>query len=102
MPKLVVLYPPPTDLAAFERRYASEHVPMVRDGLPGLKKFVAAKVLGSPLGPAAFARVAELYFESMEALQGAMMSSGGQAAVGHAMEISTGGAPTVLIAEDDA
>lgn len=102
MPKLVVLYPPPTDLTTFERRYLSEHVPMVRDGIPGLKKFVAAKVLGSPMGPVAYARVAELYFDSMEALQGAMGSPGGMAAVGHAMEISTGGAPTVLIAEDDA
>jgi hypothetical protein len=37
----------------------------------------------------------------MESLQAAVASPGGQTTVAHAMEISTGGAPTVLIAEDD-
>jgi hypothetical protein len=37
----------------------------------------------------------------MDALQGAVASPGGQAAVAHAMEISTGGPPVVLIGEDD-
>jgi uncharacterized protein (TIGR02118 family) len=101
MPKLIVLYPPPKDAATFERRYVTEHAPMVHQKVPGLKKFVAAKVLLSPMGTAAYARVAELYFDSMDALQAAMASPGGQATVGHAMEISTGGAPIVLIAEDD-
>jgi hypothetical protein len=36
-------------------------------------------------------RVAELYFDSIESLQAAMASAGGQATVAHAMEISTGG-----------
>ena len=101
MPKLIVLYPPPADAATFERRYQSEHAPMVMEKIPGLKKFVAAQVLGTPAGPAPYQRVAELYFDSMDALQSAMASPGGQAAVAHAMEISTGGAPVVLIAEDD-
>jgi uncharacterized protein (TIGR02118 family) len=101
MPKLIVLYPPPTDATTFERRYHAEHAPMVMAKVPGLKKFVASQVLGSPFGTPPYQRVAELYFESMEALQAAMASPGGQATVGHAMEISTGGAPVVLIAEDD-
>jgi len=102
MPKLIVLYPPPADIATFERRYRSEHAPMVLEKIPGLKKFVAAHVVGTPAGTAApYQRVAELYFDSLESLQAAMASAGGQAAVGHAMEISTGGPPTVLIAEDD-
>jgi uncharacterized protein (TIGR02118 family) len=101
MPKLIVLYPPPTDTAAFERRYAQEHAPIVHSKIPGLKKFIAARVVGAPAGTPPYQRVAELYFDSMEALQGAMTSTGGQEAVAHAMEISTGGAPIVLIAEDD-
>jgi uncharacterized protein (TIGR02118 family) len=101
MPKLIVLYPPPTDAATFERRYREEHAPMVVQKIPGLKKFLAAKVLASPMGATPYQRVAELYFDSMEMLQAAMASAGGQAAVGHAMEISTGGPPVVLIAEDD-
>src|SRR3954470_11292081 len=99
MPKLIVLYPPPTDAATFERRYGLEHVPMVFE-IPGLKKFVAARVLGTPAGAAPYQRVAELYFESQDALQAAVASAGGQAAVGHAVEISTGGPPLVMIAED--
>ena len=101
MPKLIVLYPPPSDVAVFERRYRSEHAPMVLEKIPGLRKFLAAQVLGTPAGKAPYQRVAELYFDTMESLQAAMASSGGQATVAHAMEISTGGAPVVLIAEDD-
>jgi uncharacterized protein (TIGR02118 family) len=78
-----------------------EHVPIVFEKIPGLKKFVAARVLGTPAGAAPYQRVAELYFESADSLQSAMASAGGQAAVAHAMEISTGGPPLVLIAEDD-
>src|SRR5689334_1393342 len=101
MPKLIVLYPPPADTATFERRYHSEHAPMVLEKIPGLKKFVAARVLGAPTGAALYQRVAELHFDSLESLQAAMASTGGQATVAHAMEISTGGPPVVLIAEDD-
>lgn len=101
MPKLIVLYPPPDDVTTFERRYHAEHAPMVIQGIPGLKKFVAAKVLGAPAGEPPYQRVAELYFDSMESLQAAIGSTGGQAAVAHAMEISTGGPPVVLIADDD-
>src|SRR5262249_34954038 len=78
-----------------------EHVPMVVEKIPGLKKFVAARVVGTPTGTAPYQRVAELYFDSAASLQSAMASAGGQAAVAHAMEISTGGPPVVLIAEDD-
>ena len=35
MPKLIVLYPPPTDVDVFERRYRLEHAPMVLKNIPG-------------------------------------------------------------------
>jgi hypothetical protein len=38
--------------------------------------------------------------DSIESLQAAMASPGGQVTVAHAVEISTGGLPVVLIAED--
>jgi uncharacterized protein (TIGR02118 family) len=50
MPKLIVLYPPPTDPEVFERRYHEEHAPMVNTQIPNLKRFVAARVLGTPGG----------------------------------------------------
>jgi len=101
MPKLMVLYPLPADPTIFERRFRLEHTPMVRERIHGLKQFVASQVLGAPTGTAPYQRVAELYFDSLESLQAAMASGGGQATVAHAMEISTGGPPVVLIAEDD-
>jgi uncharacterized protein (TIGR02118 family) len=101
MPKLMVLYPPPKDVEVFERRYREEHIPMAQKSLAGVTKFVATRVLGSPAGAAPYQRVAELYFDSIEALQAAMSSPGGQATVAHALEISTGGPMVVLIAEDD-
>jgi uncharacterized protein (TIGR02118 family) len=101
MPKLMVLYPPPTDVEAFERRYREEHVPMAQKNLVGVTKFIATRVLGSPGGAAPYQRIAELYFDSMEALQACMASPGGQATVAHAIEISTGGPMVVMIAEDD-
>lgn len=101
MPKLIVLYPNPTDAETFERRYRDEHVPMVHEKIAGLKKFVAAKVLGTPSGPAPYSRVAELYFDSMDALQAAFGSPGGQATAAHAQELSTGGPVVLLVAEDD-
>jgi uncharacterized protein (TIGR02118 family) len=101
MVKALVLYPPPVEAETFERRYRDEHVPMVLEKIPGLKKFSAGRVIGSPMGPAPYARVAELTFDSLEAFQTAFGSPGGQSAVGHALEISTGGPMTVLIVEDD-
>lgn len=61
---------------------------MVIEKIPGLKKFVASQVLGALTGTAPYLRVAELYFDSLESLQAAMASGGGQAIV-------------VLIEEDD-
>ena len=67
--KMIVLYPTPTDLDAFERDYTNDHVPLARK-INGMTKFVASKVLGAPGGAKPpFVRVAELYFPSMEALQ---------------------------------
>lgn len=68
----------------------------------GIKKFVASRVVGTPDGsPAPFYRVAELHFPSMEALQAAAASPSAQKAVAHAVSISTGGRPIILVAEED-
>ncbi len=74
---------------------------MVTQGIPGLTKFIAARVLGTPAGAAPYQLVAELYFDSMESLQGVMASPGAEALMANAMDISTGGPPVLMIAEDD-
>ncbi len=99
--KLVVIYPRPTDVAAFERLYQEEHVPMAVKNLAGKTKFVATKVSGSPQGNAPFYRIAEIHFPSMESLQACAASKGAQETLAHAAKISTGGAPIILIAEEE-
>src|SRR5947199_10379674 len=98
--KLMVMYPPPKDVQAFERLYLDEHVPMAVKQLAGKTKLVATKVQGSPQGKPAFYRIAEVHFPSLEALQACAASAGGKETLAHAAKISTGGAPVVLIAED--
>jgi uncharacterized protein (TIGR02118 family) len=100
--KVVVLYPVPADVGAFERAYAQDHAPMVTPAnFKGLKKFVASKVVGTPDGsPAPFHRIAELHFPSMDDLKAAAASPTAQKVVGHAVSISSGGTPTFLVAEE--
>jgi uncharacterized protein (TIGR02118 family) len=99
--KLVVMYPRPTDIEAFERVYQNEHVPMAVEKMVGKTKIVATKVLSSPQGTPPFYRIAEVYFPSMQALQECAASEGGKETVAHAVSISSGGAPIFLIAEED-
>jgi len=98
--KLMVMYPPPKDVQTFERLYQDEHVPMAVEKLAGKTKLVATKVQGSPQGKPAFYRIAEVHFPSLVALQECAASAGGKETLAHAAKISTGGAPVVLIAEE--
>lgn len=101
--KLIVLYPLPRDVKTFERAYTQDHAPMVTaENFKGIKKFVASKVVGTADGSAPpFSRIAELHFSSMEALQAAAASASAQKVVAHAVSISSGGKPTILIAEEE-
>ncbi|MGH8610884.1 MAG: EthD family reductase [Gammaproteobacteria bacterium] len=125
--KLMVMYPCPHDIRAFEKLYEDEdmpmrdglsseyamsfetfeklyheeHVPMIVEKLVGKTRFVATKVVATPDGtPPPFYRIAEIHFPSLEALQACAQSEGGKETVAHAVEISSGGAPTFLLAEE--
>jgi len=101
--KVVVLYPTPRDQSTFERAYAQDHVPMVTpQNFRGLQKFVASRVVGTPDGSASpFYRIAELHFSSIESLQAAVESPSARKVVAHAVEISSGGTPVVVVAEEE-
>ena len=99
--KFMVIYPTPTDIDAFERRYQEEHVPMAVEKLAGKTKFIASRIVGSPQGAAPFYRIAEVFFPSMAALEACALSAGGQETLAHAVDISTGGAPIFLIADSE-
>lgn len=100
--KIVVLYPQPTDVAAFEQVYLEEHIPLAAEKLLGTSKVVLSKGLSSPVGgPPQFHRIAEIHFPTLEALQVCLGSPGGQETAAHAVAISTGGPPVFLIAEEE-
>ena len=101
--KIIVLYPAPQDAGAFERAYTQDHAPMVNARtFPGITKFVATKIVGTPeASPPPFARVAELYFPSLDALKTAAATPAAQQAVAHAISISSGGKPIFLVAEEE-
>ena len=98
MVKFVVMYGQPDDAAAFDAHYAGTHVPLV-EKIPGLRRFEAGKVLGTPDGgPPPFYYLAELWFDDGAALQASLGSPEGQAAGADVETFATGGA-TVMIAE---
>ena len=99
--KLVVIYPRPKDVEAFEKVYQNEHVPMAVAKLGGKTKLVASRILGSPQGVPPFYRIAEVHFPSLEALEACAASEGGKATLAHAVSISSGGAPIFLVAEEE-
>lgn len=75
MVKIVALLnlKPDVDPEEFERQYYQVHIPMVKK-LPGLKKYLIGKVRPSKRHQVPFYRVAELYFDDMDALRQAISS----------------------------
>src|SRR5215813_9939508 len=98
--KLIVIYPKPSDVEAFDERYQEEHVPMAVEKLAGKTRIVATKVIGSPEGEPPFHVMAEVYFPSLAALEKCAASEGGKETIAHAQSISTGGKPIVMVAEE--
>jgi uncharacterized protein (TIGR02118 family) len=99
--KLVVIYPRPVDEAAFEKAYKNEHIPMAEDKLKGMTRLVATKVLSSPQGQVTTYRLAEVHFTTMDDLNKCAESEGGKEVIAHAMKISTGGPPILLVCEEE-
>src|ERR1700674_2104531 len=99
--KLVVIYPRPKDVDAFEHIYQSEHVPLAVARLAAKTKMVATKVLASPQGTPPFYRIPEVFFPSMPGLERCAASTGGKEVLAHAVKISSGAPPIFLVAEDE-
>lgn len=95
MVKLTVLYDQPDDPAAFEKYYNEVHVPDHGMKIPNVIKLDANKAVGDQ---PPFYRTGELYFEDMTALQSALASPIGQAAVAD-LEVFAPGRYKVLISE---
>jgi uncharacterized protein (TIGR02118 family) len=99
--KLLVLYPTPTDPEQFNRRYEKEHLPMGKEAMIGATGLASYHILGSPAGKSPFARLTEVTFPSMKALQETAALPGAQKTLANAVAISTGGAPHFMILEQE-
>jgi uncharacterized protein (TIGR02118 family) len=100
--KLIVLYPPAKDQAAFDARYEKEHLPLGTANLAGATRLATTRIVGSPNGAPAFARMTEVSFPTKDVLKACAGSPGGRKTIAHAVEISSGGAPVFLVAEEGA
>jgi hypothetical protein len=69
--------------------------------LAGKTKMLGTRILGSPEGTPPFHRIAEAHFPSLKALEACAASDGGKQTIAHAVSISSGGAPTILVAEEE-
>jgi uncharacterized protein (TIGR02118 family) len=98
--KLVVIYPRPTDIEAFEKIYLEEPVPMAVAKLIGKTKIVATRITSSPQGVPPLYRIVEVHFPSKAALDSCAATAGAQETLAHALRISSGGPPLFLIAEE--
>ena len=99
--KFLVLYPKPKDQDQFDRRYEQEHLPMGKANLAGATGLASYRILGSAAGPAPYARLTEVTFPSMQAVQDCAALPGAQKTLANAVEISTGGAPHFMIVEQE-
>jgi len=103
MLKLIVLYPQPTDLKQFEADYA-KHVVLLHEktGIPAnARPYTVTKFMPTPDGSAAFYQMFSLPFESPEALEAAMSSEGMQEVAADAHRISSGGAPIIMVGNQE-
>ncbi len=79
MVKFVALYRKPTDVDAFERHYREIHAPLAKR-IPGLVKLEVSHMTGSPGGEPRYHMMAELYFDSKDAMMAGLNSEEGKAA----------------------
>ena len=91
MIKLLVLYGPPTDPAAFDKYYFESHVPLAKK-IPGLRKYTVTKgPIVTPAGPSPLHLIATLSFDSMAAIGAAFASAEGKATAADVPKFASGG-----------
>lgn len=78
MVKLIAIYRKTEDMEAFDQHYFNTHAPLAAK-MPGLVKMEVGKIYGSPGGESDLHLIAEMYFESKEALKAALSSAEGRA-----------------------
>jgi uncharacterized protein (TIGR02118 family) len=97
MAMVLVLYKKPKSSEAFDKYYASVHIPLAKK-IPGLKKYeISSGAVGTPAGPSEIHLVANLHFDSLDALKAGMGSPEGRAAGGDLANFADGGVELYLL-----
>ena len=78
MTKLIALYRKPQNSTEFDKHYIDFHTPLVRK-YPGLRKLEITRITGAPIGETKFHLMAEMYFDSKDAMDKALSSPEGKA-----------------------
>lgn len=98
--RLIVQYGRPSDPAAFDRHYRDVHVGLAQ-AIPGLLRFTVGHPRSmDPAAPVPY-RIAELDFESADAMGDGMGSAAGRAAGADVATFATGGASMSSFDLDD-
>ena len=99
---LLILYPIPKDTAKFDRAYREEHLPYAGPKLVGATGVATKRVVGPGFAPPPYHLMSDVSFPTLDALKACAASGGGKEALAHAASISSGGAPMLIVATDDA
>lgn len=100
MAKLVSLYNPPADAAAFDQYVTGTHIPLAKK-IPGLRSLETNRgPVMTPEGPSSYHLVGILSFDSMDDLQAGLASPEGQATAADLANFATGGV-TVLVFDSE-
>ncbi|MBZ4691353.1 EthD family reductase [Cereibacter changlensis] len=100
MARLVVMYRTPADAGAFDRHYRETHIPLAKN-LPGLRSYeISTGPVLAPGGASDYHLVAVLGFDDIGALQAALGSPEGAAAVADLEIFATAGVEILMF--DDA
>ncbi|HEY3738381.1 MAG TPA: EthD family reductase [Bryobacteraceae bacterium] len=95
MAQILVLYNAPADPAAFDKYYRETHIPIAKK-IPGLRSYTISSSTVQSLGGTPPYLIAELSFDSTEAMSAALMSAEGQAAAADVPNFATGGATLLM------
>jgi uncharacterized protein (TIGR02118 family) len=96
--RLVALYAPPEDPAAFDTHYRDTHTPIIRR-YPGLRDLRLTRADGVGGRPPAFYLIAEMAFDSRADLDAALASEAGVESGRDLRNFASAGV-TLLVADD--
>ena len=100
MVRLIVLYRPPEDPAAFDAHYRETHAAIVRR-YPGLRALRVTRIDGAGGRPPPFYVIAEMAFDSRADLEAAIGSDAGRDSARDLRSFAQAGVE-ILIVDDDA